>query len=77
MYRTCLQTVLDLRPATINRHLGSLKRYFGWAVDAGLLARDPSRLVKLIVLGSWYASTSPFPSGESDSYPHQRFKHSD
>jgi len=47
-YRSYLQTVLSLRPATINRHLVSLKRYFGWAIDAGLLARDPSRVVKLI-----------------------------
>src|SRR6266851_4659467 len=47
-YRSYLQTVLSLAPATINRHLVSLKRYFGWAVDAGLVARDPSRVVKLI-----------------------------
>jgi integrase/recombinase XerD len=47
-YRSYLQTVLNLRPATINRHLVSLKRYFGWAVDAALLTRDPSRVVKLI-----------------------------
>src|SRR5439155_1757163 len=39
-YRSYLQTVLSLAPATINRHLVSLKRYFGWAVDAGLVARD-------------------------------------
>jgi len=47
-YRSYLLTVLNLRPATINRHLVSLKRYFGWAVDIGLVARDPSRVVKLI-----------------------------
>lgn len=47
-YRAHLQTVLRLRPATINRHLVSLKRYFGWAVEAGLVARDPARVVKLI-----------------------------
>src|SRR5713226_4360131 len=47
-YRSYLQTVLNLRPATINRHLVSLKRYCGWAVDAGLLARDPARVVNLI-----------------------------
>jgi integrase/recombinase XerD len=44
-YRSYLQTVLNLRPATINRQLVSLKRYFGWAVDGGLLTRDPSRVV--------------------------------
>jgi integrase/recombinase XerC len=48
MYRSYLQTVLGLRPATINRHMVSIKRYFGWAVDAGLLGRDPARVVKLI-----------------------------
>ncbi len=47
-YRSYLQTVVNLRPATINRHLVSLKRYLGWAVDDGLLTRDPSRVVKLI-----------------------------
>jgi len=47
-YRSHLQTVVGLRPATINRHLVSIKRYFAWAVDAGLVARDPSRVVKLI-----------------------------
>jgi integrase/recombinase XerC len=47
-YRSYLQAVLGVRPATINRHLVSLKRYCGWAVDAGLIARDPARVVKLI-----------------------------
>ena len=47
-YRSYLQTVVGLRPATINRHLVSLKRYFAWTVDTGLLARDPARIVKLI-----------------------------
>lgn len=47
-YRSHLQTVLGLRPATINRHLVSLKRYLAWTVDSGLVVRDPSRVVKLI-----------------------------
>jgi integrase/recombinase XerD len=47
-YRAHLQTELRLRPATINRHLVSLKRYFGWAADVGLVARDPARVVKLV-----------------------------
>ena len=47
-YRSYLQTVVALRPASINRHLVSIKRYVAWAVDAGLVARDPSRVVKLI-----------------------------
>ena len=40
-YRSYLQAVLGLRPATINRHLVSLKRYFAWAADTGLIARHP------------------------------------
>jgi integrase/recombinase XerC len=47
-YRSYLQTVLSLRPATINRHIVSIKRYVAWAVDAGLMTRDTSRVVKLI-----------------------------
>jgi integrase/recombinase XerD len=37
-----------LAASTINRHLVSIKRYFGWAVDVGLVTRDTSRVVKLI-----------------------------
>jgi integrase/recombinase XerC len=47
-YRAFLQTVRQLRPATINRSLISLKRYFQWAVQEGLMARDPARAVKLL-----------------------------
>jgi integrase/recombinase XerC len=47
-YRSHLRTVLGLKPATINRHLVSLKRYFRWATDAGLVARDPAKAVKLM-----------------------------
>jgi integrase/recombinase XerD len=47
-YRTFLQSTLGLRPASINRALISLKRYFAWAVNAGLIARDPAKVVKLV-----------------------------
>ena len=47
-YRSYLQTVLGLRPATINRHRVSLKRYLAWAVQSGLIARDPARVVKFV-----------------------------
>jgi integrase/recombinase XerD len=47
-YRSYLQTVAQLRPATINRYLISLKRYFAWAVDAGLIQRNPAKVVKLV-----------------------------
>jgi integrase/recombinase XerD len=47
-YRAYLQTVRQLRPASINRALVSLKRYFAWVVDQGLMQRDPARVVKLV-----------------------------
>lgn len=47
-YRSYLQTVAQLKPATINRYLISLKRYFSWATDAGLIQRDPAKVVKLV-----------------------------
>jgi len=40
--------VLNLKPSSINRHLVSIKRYFGWATDEGLVARDPAKVVKLV-----------------------------
>src|SRR2546421_9291478 len=47
-YRSHLQTLLRLKPASVNRALVSLKRYFAWATDGGLIRHDPSRAVKLI-----------------------------
>ena len=47
-YRDHLQRALQLQPATINRHLVSLKRYFGWAVDHQFTARNPASVVKLV-----------------------------
>ena len=47
-YRSFLQTVAHLKPATINRYLISLKRYFAWATDVGLIQRDPAKVVKLV-----------------------------
>jgi integrase/recombinase XerD len=37
-----------LKPASINRHLVSIKRYFSWATDEGLVSRDPAKAVKLV-----------------------------
>ncbi len=48
LYRSHLKNSLELKPASINRHLISIKRYFGWAVDEGLVARDPAKAVKLV-----------------------------
>lgn len=47
-YRSYLQRVLDLKPATVNRHLISLKRYFAWAAESGQILRDPAKVVKLV-----------------------------
>lgn len=47
-YRSHLKNAVELKPATINRHLVSIKRYFGWAADEGLVGRDPARAVKLV-----------------------------
>jgi len=47
-YRSYLQDVAGLRPATVNRALVSLKRYFAWVAEAGIIGRDPSRVVKLV-----------------------------
>ena len=48
MYRSHLKNVSELKPASINRYLVSVKRYFSWALDQGLVARDPARAVKLV-----------------------------
>jgi integrase/recombinase XerC len=47
-YRSYLQTVLQLKPASINRSLVTLKRYFSWAVDTRLVTRNPASVVKLV-----------------------------
>ena len=48
LYRSRLKNALRLKPATINRHLVSIKRYFGWAANEALVGRDPARAVKLV-----------------------------
>lgn len=45
-YRTYLQRTLQLKPASINRALISIKRYCAWALEAGVLPRDPAKVVK-------------------------------
>lgn len=47
-YRSYLQTVLQLKPASVNRALVSLKRYFAWATEGRLIQHDPSKAVKLV-----------------------------
>jgi integrase/recombinase XerC len=48
LYRSHLKNVAELKPASINRYLISVKRYFSWAVDEGLVGRDPAKAVKLV-----------------------------
>lgn len=48
LYRSHLKNVAELKPASINRYLISVKRYFSWAVDEGLVSRDPAKAVKLV-----------------------------
>lgn len=47
-YRDAMQKDMKLKPATINRRLITLKRFFQWIVSASILSRDPSRPIKLI-----------------------------
>jgi integrase/recombinase XerD len=47
-YRSYLQTVQRHKPASVNRSLISVKRYFGWAIQHHLISYDPSAAVKLV-----------------------------
>src|SRR2546421_3034610 len=47
-YREYLQTTLGLKPATINRTLMSLKRYFAWTRKTQLVQSDPASLIKFV-----------------------------
>lgn len=47
-YRSYLQTTQRQKPASVNRSLISLKRYFGWAIRNYLITYDPSAAVKLV-----------------------------
>jgi site-specific recombinase XerD len=45
-YRAYLQTSRGAKPATANRRLAALRRFFRWAVAEGIIAEDPTTLVK-------------------------------
>jgi integrase/recombinase XerD len=47
-YQSYLQTVQRQKPASVNRSLISLKRYFGWVTQHHIIAYDPSVAVKLV-----------------------------
>jgi integrase/recombinase XerC len=42
-YREAIQKEMELKPATINRRLITLKRYFEWAMFESRISRDPSK----------------------------------
>lgn len=43
-----MQRINELKPATINRRLITLKRFFEWAIAEEFIRRDPSKPVKLV-----------------------------
>jgi len=47
-YRDVMQRINELKPATINRRLITLKRFFEWAIAEEFIRRDPSKPVKLV-----------------------------
>ncbi len=47
-YRGWMQREAHLKPATINRRLVTLNRYFAWALGQGLIPRDPAKPVKQV-----------------------------
>src|SRR5207248_6853897 len=47
-YRNYLQTTLGLKPATVNRTLLSLKRYFAWTRKTQLIQSNPASLIKFV-----------------------------
>jgi integrase/recombinase XerD len=47
-YRTYLQTIGRQKPASVNRALISLKRYFRWATQHHIITYDPSVAIKLV-----------------------------
>ncbi|MFD2168641.1 tyrosine-type recombinase/integrase [Tumebacillus lipolyticus] len=46
-YRSYMMNTLDQKPATINKALATLKTFFTWAVEAGHIAADPARKVRM------------------------------
>ena len=45
-YRQYLQTVARRTPATINRHLATLRKFFVWAKGTGLVHDNPTEAIK-------------------------------
>ena len=47
-YRNNMQNEIKLMPATINRRIITLKRFFDWAIDSDLITVNPSKQIKLV-----------------------------
>lgn len=47
-YREYMQTVRSLKPATVNRRLVIIKRFFDWAAKQNIVALNPAKPVKLV-----------------------------
>lgn len=47
-YRDDMQKNMGFKPATINRRLITLKRFFAWNLNETKISRDPSKPVKLV-----------------------------
>jgi len=45
-YRSYLQTTQGRAPATVNRRLAALRRFFQWAIGAGVASENPTLSVK-------------------------------
>lgn len=47
-YREHMQVIQTLKPATINRRLVTVKRFFEWAIRVGVVTINPAKPVKLV-----------------------------
>ncbi|OUB63572.1 tyrosine-type recombinase/integrase [Bacillus thuringiensis] len=47
-YREHMQVTRLLKPSTINRRINSIKRYFGWAKQKGLVQTNYSKSIKFV-----------------------------
>jgi len=49
-YREYMQIVRSLKPATVNRRLITIKRFFEWTVKWGVVPANPAQPVKLVAM---------------------------
>jgi len=63
-YRDHLTKTRQMKPTSINRHLATLRSYFKWAYNEGLVASNPMAGIKSMRLGKqapqWLARTETF-----------------